>query len=115
MTKALPGLERQYPGIRFETADTQGELIHTSVLSMVNALRGAILMTVLVIFLFLADVRGMILAGISIPFTYLITFAFMWLFGFEFDLVTLTGVILGVGMLLGDAIVVLEDIERHCP
>ncbi|OYV73175.1 MAG: hypothetical protein B7Z74_04375, partial [Deltaproteobacteria bacterium 21-66-5] len=37
----------------------------------------------------------------------------MWLFGFEFDMVTLTGVILGVGMLLDDAIVVLENIERH--
>jgi multidrug efflux pump subunit AcrB len=109
----LPDLERQYPGVRFEVADTQGELIGKSVSNMVDALRDAILMTVFVIFLFLADTRGMILAGISIPFTYLITFAFMWLFGFEFDMVTLTGVILGVGMLLDDAIVVLENIERH--
>jgi len=109
----LPDLERQYPGVRFEVADTQGELIGKSVSNMVDALRDAILMTVFVIFLFLADTRGMILAGISIPFTYLITFAFMWLSGFEFDMVTLTGVILGVGMLLDDAIVVLENIERH--
>ncbi len=55
----------------------------------------------------------MLLAAISIPFTYLVTFAFMWLFGFELNMVTLTGVILGVGMLLDDAIVVLENIERH--
>jgi len=109
----LPTLEARYPGIHFEVADTQGELIHTSVSNMVDALRDAIIMTIIVIFLFLADVRGMILAGISIPFTYLITFAFMWLMGFEFDMVTLTGVILGVGMLLDDATVVLENIERH--
>ena len=109
----LPELERQFPGISFEVSDTQGELIGKSVSNMVDALRDAILMTVLVIFLFLADTRGMILAGISIPFTYLITFAFMWIFGFQFDMVTLTGVILGVGMLLDDAIVVLENIERH--
>jgi multidrug efflux pump subunit AcrB len=109
----LPGLERAYPGIKFAVADTQQELIHNSVANMVDALRDAIIMTVLVIFLFLADVRGMLLAGISIPFTYLITFAVMWLLGFEFDMVTLTGVILGVGMLLDDAIVVLENIERH--
>ena len=109
----LPKLEKQYPGLEFTVADTQGELISTSVSNMVDALRDAIIMTVIVIFLFLADTRGMLLAGISIPFTYLITFAFMWLFGFEFDLVTLTGVILGVGMLLDDAIVVLENIERH--
>ncbi len=109
----LPKLEKQYPGLEFAVADTQGELISTSVSNMVNALRDAIIMTVIVIFLFLADTRGMLLAGISIPFTYLITFAFMWLAGFEFDMVTLTGVILGVGMLLDDAIVVLENIERH--
>lgn len=113
VTKYLPQLERQFPGIRLEIAHTQGELIHTSVTNMVDALRDAIIMTVIVIFLFLADVRGVILAGISIPFTYLITFAFMWLFGFECNMVTLTGVILGVGMLLDDAIVVLENIERH--
>ncbi len=113
VTAKLPDLERQFPGISFEISDTQGELIGKSVSNMVDALRDAIVMTVIVIFLFLADTRGMILAGFSIPFTYLITFAFMWLFGFEFDMVTLTGVILGVGMLLDDAIVVLENIERH--
>jgi multidrug efflux pump subunit AcrB len=109
----LPRLEARYPGLSFEIADTQGELITKSVGNMKEALRDAILMTILVIFLFLADVRGTLLAAISIPFTYLITFGFMWLFGFEFNMMTLTGVILGVGMLLDDAIVVLENIERH--
>ena len=71
------------------------------------------IITVLVIFLFLGNLRTMALVAISIPFTYLITFAFMWLFDFEFHMVTLTGVILAVGMLLDDAIVVIENIERH--
>ncbi len=110
---AVPELERQHPNIHFEVADTQQELIHNSVANMVDALRDAIIMTVMVIFLFLADLRGMLLTAISIPFTYLITFGLMWLLGFQFDMVTLTGVILGVGMLLDDAIVVLENIERH--
>jgi len=109
----LPSLQARYPGLTFEIADTQGELIEKSVGNMKDALRDAILLTMLVIFIFLADLRGTLLAAIAIPFTYLITFAFMWLFGFEFNMVTLTGVILGVGMLLDDAIVVLENIERH--
>ena len=67
----------------------------------------------LVIFIFLADLRGMVLAAISIPFTYVMTFALMWLFGFEFNIVTLTAVIIAVGMLVDDAIVVIENIERH--
>ncbi len=80
---------------------------------MLGALREAVIVTVIVIFLFLGNLRAMALCAVSIPFTYLITFAVMWLFGFEFHMVTLTGVILAVGMLLDDAIVVIENIERH--
>jgi len=109
----LPNLKRQFPSIAFSIPDTQGELIQLSVGNMIGALRDAVIMTVFVIFLFLADFRGMLLAAISIPFTYLLTFAAMWLFGYEFNMVTLTAVIIAVGMLLDDAIVVLENIERH--
>lgn len=109
----LPELARTYPGIEFSIPDNQGELIELSVGNMLDALRDAVIMTVIVIFLFLADLRGMLLAAISIPFTYLLTFAAMWLIGYEFNMVTLTAVIVAVGMLLDDAIVVLENIERH--
>ncbi len=113
VASALPGLERDFPGVDFSIPDTQGTLIKLSVGNMLDALRDAVIMTVLVIFLFLADWRGMTLAAVSIPFTYLLTFAVMWLIGYEFDMVTLTAVIIAVGMLLDDAIVVLENIERH--
>lgn len=113
VSAALPGLEKSFPSIEFSIPDTQGDLIHLSVGNMLDALRDAIIMTVIVIFLFLADLRGMALAAISIPFTYLLTFAVMWLIGYEFNMVTLTAVIIAVGMLLDDAIVVLENIERH--
>ena len=109
----LPALERDYPDIAFSIPDSQSELIDRAVGNMLDALRDAIIMTVLVIFLFLADWRGMTLAAVSIPFTYLLTFAVMWLAGFEFNMVTLTAIIVAVGMLLDDAIVVLENIERH--
>ncbi len=113
VSSVLPDLEKTYPGIDFSIPDTQGDLIELSVGNMLDALRDAVIMTVLVIFLFLADFRGMTLAAISIPFTYLLTFAVMWLIGYEFNMVTLTAVIIAVGMLLDDAIVVLENIERH--
>ncbi|MBW2277721.1 MAG: efflux RND transporter permease subunit, partial [Deltaproteobacteria bacterium] len=113
MSSVLPELEASYPGLEISIPDTQGTLIELSVGNMLDALRDAVIMTVLVIFPFLADFRGMILAAISIPFTYLLTFAVMWLIGYEFNMVTLTAVIIAVGMLLDDAIVVLENIERH--
>ena len=109
----IPRLAQKYPFINFEVSYTQKDLIERSVDNMLGALRDAIIITVIVIFLFLGNLRTMFLCAISIPFTYLITFGIMWLFGFEFHMVTLTGVILAVGMLLDDAIVVIENIERH--
>ena len=113
LEKALPGIKKKYPAIDFEIADTQKTIIETSIDNMIDALRDAIIMTVAVIFLFLANVRISILAAISIPFTYFMTFAAMNLFGYELNIVTLTAVIVAVGLLLDDAIVVIENIERH--
>ncbi|MCC7265106.1 MAG: efflux RND transporter permease subunit [Candidatus Latescibacteria bacterium] len=110
---AVPKLKARYPFVDFAVSYTQKNLIDLSVTNMLTALQEAVLITVLVIFLFLGNLRTTLLCAIAIPFTYLITFAAMWLFGFEFHMVTLTGVILAVGMLLDDAIVVIENIERH--
>lgn len=80
---------------------------------MLEALRDAIIMTAVVIFFFLSNIRQMIIAGISIPFVYAITIGIMWILGIEFHIVSLTAIILALGMLVDDAIVVLENIERH--
>lgn len=111
--KALPEIKAKFPELNFEIADTPKNIIETSISNMVDALRDAIVMTVGVIFLILANVRISLLAAISIPFTYFLTFAVMHLFGYELNIVTLTAVIVAVGLLLDDAIVVIENIERH--
>ncbi len=110
---ALPKIKAKYPEIEFQIADTQKNIIETSIDNMVEALRDAIIMTVAAIFLFLANIRISLLAAISIPFTYFMTFAGMYLLGYELNIVTLTAVIVAVGLLLDDAIVVIENIERH--
>ncbi len=110
---ALPEIKKKFPDIAFEIADTQQNIIETSISNMVDSLRDAIIMTVAVIFIMLANVRISLLAAISIPFTYFLTFCAMYLFGYELNIVTLTAVIVAVGLLLDDAIVVIENIERH--
>jgi multidrug efflux pump subunit AcrB len=109
----IPKLEAKYPNLKFEISDTQEKIIRLSNLNMLEALRDAIIMTSVVIFFFLANIRQMIISALSIPFVYGITIGIMWLFGMEFNIVTLTGIILALGMLIDDAIVVLENIERH--
>jgi len=109
----LPKLRKEYPQLNFEVSDTQKWLIELSNRNMIDALRDAVIFTLLVIFIFLANLRMLIVSFFSIPITYLITIGLMWLFGFNFNIVSLTAIILALGMLTDDAVVVLENIERH--
>ncbi|WP_293446428.1 efflux RND transporter permease subunit [Persephonella sp.] len=111
--RLIPELKKEFPSIGFEISDTQEKIIRLSNLNMLEALRDAIIMTAIVIFFFLSNIRQMIIAGLSIPFVYSITIGIMWLLDMEFNIVTLTAIILALGMLVDDAVVILENIERH--
>jgi len=110
---ALPAVRAAFPMVKLAVADTQGRLIHISVANMLDALRDAVLMTLAVILLFLGNSRAAFITAVSLPFSYLLTFAVIQLMGYEFNLVTLTAVIIAVGLLADDAIVVIENIERR--
>lgn len=110
---ALPGLEADFPGIAFSIPDTQAELIEQSMSNMKGSLVGAIIPTMLVLFLFLGDRRVTLLAAVSLPLTFLLTFAFMGLLGMEFNLITLTAIIVAVGLLVDNSVVVIENTARH--
>ncbi len=109
----LPEIQRQFPQLRIEIADSQERIINQSIDNLIRSLFSTILVTVLVIFLLIADIRSALVSGISIPFTYFLTFTVMLLTGMQFDIVTMTAVILALGLLVDNAIVVLENIERQ--
>ena len=109
----IPDIRAQFPMLQIAQADGQLRLIDLTVDNMLGALRDAVIMTVLVILLFLADTRAAFITALSLPFTYLLTFVVMKLIGYEFDMITLTAVIIAVGLLADDAIVVIENIERR--
>ncbi len=111
--KEMKLLERTYPNIKFEIADTQRDLIEQANDNMLEALRDAIIYTLLVIMVFLGNFRAIIAAGISIPMVFFSTMAIIWLTGGELNIVIYTAIILALGMLTDDAVVVLENIERH--
>jgi multidrug efflux pump subunit AcrB len=109
----LPSINDDFPNLSLEIVDTSGDIIKTSIQNMISALRDAVLLTVAVIFLLLARTRATFLTVVSIPFTFLLTFSGMRLLGLELNIVTMTGIILAVGLLVDDSIVVIENIERH--
>ena len=106
-------LQKEYPNIRFEIADTQRDLIEQANDNMLEALRDAIIYTLLVIMIFLGNFRAIVAAGLSIPMVFFSTMAIIWLTGGELNIVIYTAIILALGMLTDDAVVVLENIERH--
>ncbi|PIQ56469.1 MAG: hypothetical protein COW02_01200 [Comamonadaceae bacterium CG12_big_fil_rev_8_21_14_0_65_59_15] len=111
--RVLPTLQARYTNIDFAVADSQQELIETSNTNMVEALRDAIVFVMLVMLFFLANWRAVATALISIPLVCLLTLAVLWLLGKELNIIVMTGIILALGMLVDDAVVVLENIERH--
>ncbi len=102
-----------YPNIIFEISDTQKETIEQSTTNMFESLRDAIIMSTIVVFLFLASFRQILVVLVTIPLVYASTIALMWLVGIDFNVVTLTAIILALGLLLDDTVVVMENIERH--
>ncbi|WP_294956663.1 efflux RND transporter permease subunit, partial [Sulfurovum sp.] len=109
----MKDLEARYPNIRFQISDTQRDLIEQANDNMLEALRDAIIYTLLVIMIFLGNFRAIVAAGLSIPMVFFSTMAIIWLTGGELNIVIYTAIILALGMLTDDAVVVLENIERH--
>ncbi len=109
----LEKLKVQYPNIDFAIANTQRDLIETANDNMLEALRDAILYTLLVMLFFLGNFRAITAAGLSIPLVFFSTMAVIYLFGGELNIIIYTAIILALGMLVDDAVVVLENIERH--
>lgn len=109
----LTKLKVQYPNINFEISDTQRDLIEQSNDNMLGALKDAIIYTLLVIMLFLGNFRAILVAGLSIPMVFFSVISIIWLTGGELNIVIYTAIILALGLLADDAVVVLENIERH--
>jgi len=110
---ALPRLEAQHPDISFEITDDQEPIIQLNVDGMRSSLWQAVALTVLVVFVFLADMRAAIVVSVSIPLAFLAGLIVLWFSPYTLNMVTLSGLIVAVGMVVDASIVVLENIYRH--
>ena len=111
--KELQKIQKQYPELNFGITDTQKTTIEQRTSNMFESLRDAIIMSMIVVFIFLASLRQIFVVLLTIPIVYISTIALMWIFGLEFNIITLTGIILALGLLLDDTVVVVENIQRH--
>ena len=110
----IPRLKENLPpGIEIDVANDNSVFIDRSIKAVFSTILEAVALVALVIFVFLRTVRASIIPLITIPVSLIGTFALMALFGFTINTLTLLALVLAIGLVVDDAIVVLENIYRH--
>jgi HAE1 family hydrophobic/amphiphilic exporter-1 len=115
--RAIAELERLSkkfpPGMHYKVAFDTTDAVGESIRDVVYTVGSAILLVILVIFIFLGDWRTTMIHFIATPVSLIGTFIFVKLLGFSINTLTLFGITLATGLVVDDAIVVIENIERH--
>jgi CzcA family heavy metal efflux pump len=101
------------PGVTLKPYYDQSELVRDSITSVRDAILIGLILATIIIIVFLRDWRSSLVAGLVIPTTIAITFVFLYVLGESFNLMTLGGLAAAVGLVIDDAIVVVENIVLH--
>jgi HAE1 family hydrophobic/amphiphilic exporter-1 len=111
---ALAELSKSFPpGLEYAVAFDSTTIVGDSIREVLVTLSEAIVIVIVVIFLFLLDWRATIIPAVTIPVSLIGTFAFIKIFGFSINSLTLFGITLATGLVVDDAIVVIENVQRH--
>lgn len=109
----LAGVQADFPDLEVEIADDDSVFTERVIADMNQTVFIAILLTMLIVLLFLADLRQAAIIALSIPAAFLATFGLMQAVGLDLNMVTMSGLILAIGLLVDDGIVILENIHRQ--
>ncbi len=112
--RELPAIRQQLPpGVSIDVAFDQSIFVRRSIQEAEETLLIAAALVVVIIFLFLRNLRATIIPGLAIPASIVATFALMYAFGFSINNLTLLALTLAIGIVVDDAIIVLENAYRH--
>jgi len=107
-------LARAFPeGVEWSAVYDPTVFVRESISAVITTLLEAVLLVVLVVVLFLQTWRASIIPLLAVPVSIIGTFAVLWLLGFSINVLTLFGLVLAIGIVVDDAIVVVENVERH--
>lgn len=114
VNELIPGIRVMAPpGLKVKPVYDVARFVNASIEEVKHTLVEAILIVIIVIFLFLGSVRAVIIPVVTIPLSLVGTMALMYAFGFSINLLTLLAMVLAIGLVVDDAIVVVENIHRH--
>ena len=112
--EAFPAVQSQLPtGVRGEIVYDSTEFINTSIVEVIKTLAESLVIVAIVIFLFLGAFRAVVVPLVVMPLSLVGTFFVMLLFGYSINLLTLLALVLAIGLVVDDAIIVVESVNRH--
>jgi multidrug efflux pump len=112
--KIFPGIQAQLPGgLTGTIAYDSTEFVNAAIHDVLSALIESLVIVMLVVFAFLGSPRSVLIPVIAIPLSLIGAFAMMLLFGFSINLLTLLALVLAIGLVVDDAIIVVENVNRH--
>ncbi|MCO6188442.1 efflux RND transporter permease subunit [Rhizobium sp. L1K21] len=112
--EALPEIEAQLPeGLQGRVIYDSTEFVNSSIEEVVKTLFEASVIVTIVVFLFLGSWRAVLIPIVAIPLSLIGTFGLMLLMGFSINLLTLLALVLAIGLVVDDAIIVVEGVNRH--
>ncbi|MBY8977105.1 efflux RND transporter permease subunit [Rhodobacteraceae bacterium NNCM2] len=111
--RTLRRLERQFPDLRFEVSSDDAVFIESAINEVLMTLLLALIIVVAVIWVFLGRIGATLIPAVAIPVALISSISAIWLMGFSINLITLLALVLATGLVVDDAIVVAENIQRR--
>ncbi len=110
----FPGIQKRLPeGLKGQIVYDSTKFVNSSIDEVVSTLVQALLIVTLVVFLFLGSLRSVTIPTIAIPLSLVGAFTVMLIFGFSINLLTLLALVLAIGLVVDDAIIIVENVDRH--
>jgi multidrug efflux pump len=112
--KVFPDIQAQLPeGLNGLIAHDATKFVDSSIDEVIQSLLEALLIVTLVVFLFLGSFRTVLIPTVTIPLSLVGAFTMMLILGFSINLLTLLALVLGIGLVVDDAIIIVENVDRH--
>ncbi|MFA3782621.1 efflux RND transporter permease subunit [Melioribacteraceae bacterium 4301-Me] len=111
--KTIASLNKNYPDYKLFVVSDQSGFIEQAISNVKQEIFYGGILAVLVLFFFLGNLRNILIIGITIPSSLVITVLLLYLFDINFNIISLGGIAVGVGMLLDNAIIVIENVVRY--
>ncbi|PKU23548.1 efflux RND transporter permease subunit [Telmatospirillum siberiense] len=112
--KIFPDIQAQFPqGLEGKVVYDSTEFVNSAINEVIHTLVEALLIVTFVVFAFLGSPRSVLIPVVAIPLSLVGTFTMMLMFGFSINLLTLLALVLAIGLVVDDAIIVVENVNRH--